>query len=99
VQELVAASSIVYAYGAGLAGDEGIELDDGSAGDLSLWNGSTLLVDVPYGMWDSSWVGQSIELATPESDASDPGQWCIAQSPWASGSDDGTPGAASDCGP
>jgi hypothetical protein len=99
VQALVPASSVAYAYGAGLPWYEGIELDDGDVGDLSLWNGSTLLADVPYGQWDSSWVGQSIELATPESDASDPSQWCVARSPWAPGSDDGTPGAASDCGP
>jgi hypothetical protein len=97
-QTLLPVSSIVYAYGEGLPASEGIELDDGTAGDLSLWNGSTLLVDVPYGLWDSSWIGQSIELRAPESDATDPGQWCVAQSPWASGSDDGTPGAPSDCG-
>jgi hypothetical protein len=95
----IPASAIVYAYGAGVAPDEGIELDDGSDGDLSLWSGGTLLADVPYGMWDAAWVGQSIELATPQSDASDPTRWCHAESPWASGSDDGTPGAPSDCGP
>ena len=98
-QAFVPASSIVYAYGAGLASSDGIELDDGTDGDLSLWSGSTLLADVPYGMWDASWVGQSIELETPQSDATNPGKWCVAQSPWVSGSDDGTPGAASDCGP
>jgi hypothetical protein len=98
-QAFVPTSSIVYAYGAGLASSDGIELDDGTDGDLSLWSGSALLADVPYGMWDASWVGQSIELATPQSDATDPHKWCVAQSPWASGSDDGTPGAASDCGP
>jgi hypothetical protein len=96
-QAFVPASSIVYAYGAGLASSDGIELDDGTDGDLSLWSGSTLLADVPYGMWDASWVGQSIELLTPQSDATDPGKWCLAQSPWAMGSDDGTPGAPTDC--
>jgi hypothetical protein len=98
MQAFLPPAAIVYAYGAGLAWYEGIELDDGTAGDLSLWQGDTLLADVPYGMWDASWIGQSIELAMPSSDASDPGQWCLAQSPWANGSDDGTPGAASDCG-
>jgi hypothetical protein len=97
-QTLLPVSSIVYAYGEGLAASEGIELDDGTAGDLSLWNGSALLADVPYGMWDASWIGQSIELSTPQSDATDPSKWCVAQSPWAPGSDDGTPGAPSDCG-
>jgi hypothetical protein len=99
VQTLVPAAAIVYAYGAGVAASAGIELDEGTAGDLSLWSNGTLLADVPYGMWDASWVGQSLELATPQSDATDPNKWCIAQSPWASGSDDGTPGATNDCGP
>jgi hypothetical protein len=99
VQTLVPAPAIVYAYGVGLRSSQGIELDDGAAGDLSLWSGGTLLADVPYGMWDASWVGRSIELATPQSDESDPGQWCLADAPWTSGSDDGTPGGPSDCGP
>jgi hypothetical protein len=98
VQTLLPPGAIVYAYGTGVSLSAGIELDEGSAGDLSLWSGATLLVDVPYGMWDAAWVGQSIELASPQSDATDPTQWCIAQSPWASGSDDGTPGASNDCG-
>ena len=99
VQTLVPAAAIVYAYGAGVAPSAGIDLDEGSAGDLSLWSGDMLVADVPYGMWDASWMGQSIELATPQSDATDPAQWCVAQSPWASGSDDGTPGAPNDCPP
>ena len=98
-QALVPASSIVYAYGTGLAWYEGLELDAGDAGELSLWRGETLLADVPYGMWDAAWIGQSIELASPTLDASDPGSWCHAESPWTAGSDEGTPGAASDCGP
>jgi hypothetical protein len=98
-QSLVPSSAILYAYGTGLSSDAGIELDAGPAGDLSLWSGDTRLVDVPYGMWDASWPGQSIELATPQADATDPAQWCVAQFPWMTGSDDGTPGAPSDCGP
>jgi hypothetical protein len=99
VQTLVPGPAIVYAYGTGQHSYEGIELDDGTDGDLSLWSGGTLLADVPYGMWDASWVGQSIELVAPQSDESDPGQWCVADAPWTSGSDDGTPGGPSDCGP
>ena len=45
------------------------------------------------------YFGQSIELAQPSLLASDPSNWCLADTPWARGSDDGTPGAASDCGP
>jgi hypothetical protein len=95
----IPAPSIAYAYGEGLDPGDGLELDEGTAGDLSIWSGSTLLVEVPYGLWNATWPGQSIELATPQSDETDPGQWCVAASPWAAGSDDGTPGAPNDCGP
>jgi hypothetical protein len=98
VQLLLPSAAIVYAYGTGVAPTAGVELDEGSASDLSLWSGGILLADVPYGMWDASWLGQSIELETPQSDSTDPMQWCVAQWPWASGSDDGTPGAPNDCG-
>ncbi len=94
---LVPAAAIVYEYGTGLSQDEGIELDDGATSDLSLWNGSTLLVDVPYGSWDAAYPGQSIELAASGSSPTDPASWCLAENPWANGSDDGTPGAPSDC--
>jgi hypothetical protein len=92
-------ASIVYAYGTGLTPDEGIELDDGAYSDLSLWSAGVELADVPYGQWDAEYFGQSIELAQPSLLASDPSNWCLADTPWARGSDDGTPGAASDCGP
>jgi hypothetical protein len=98
-QALLPAPAILYAYGAGVAPDAGIELDAGDFGELSLWSGSTLLADVPYGEWAASFTGQSIELASPELSESDPNQWCVADTPWATGSDDGTPGAASDCEP
>jgi hypothetical protein len=96
---LVPASSIVYAYGGGVPDDEGIELDADDYGDLSLWSGGTMLAEVPYGNWDAAFIGQSIELADPTTAEDDPSHWCIAQTPWARGSDDGTPGAPSDCGP
>jgi hypothetical protein len=99
IQTLVPPACIVYEYGAGVADDEGIELDTGDAGDLSLWRDDTLLVDVPYGMWNAAFVGQSIELASPQSAEGDPNSWCLAETSWAAGSDDGTPGAPSDCGP
>jgi hypothetical protein len=98
-QSLLPVSAIAYAYGTGVAPDEGIELDAADFGELSLWNGDTLLVDVPYGQWNASSLGQSIELATPQSAADDPSQWCFAESPWANGSDDGTPGSRTDCVP
>lgn len=98
-QSLLPVSAIAYAYGTGLAPDEGIELDAADFGELSLWNGDTLLVDVPYGQWTPPYQGQSLELGNPQSAADDPSQWCFAESPWANGSDDGTPGARTDCVP
>ncbi len=95
----IRAPSIAYAYGEGLDPGDGLELDDGTEGDLSIWSGSTLLVEVPYGLWNATWPGQSIELRTPQSDETDPSPWCVAQSSWVAGSDDGTPGAPNDCGP
>jgi hypothetical protein len=98
-RSFIPAPSIAYAYGEGLEPGDGLELDEGTAGDLSIWSGSKLLVEVPYGLWNATWPGQSIELTTPQADETDPDQWCVAASPWASGSDDGTPGAPNDCGP
>ncbi|MGO9838809.1 MAG: hypothetical protein ACLP1X_31910 [Polyangiaceae bacterium] len=94
----IPAASIVYEYGTGLTDDQGIELAFDGTGDLSLWNGGLELVDVPYGPWGLSYEGDSIELATLQYVGADqPGNWCVAQLPWAPGSDYGTPGLASDC--
>jgi hypothetical protein len=91
-------SAIVYEYGAGLASNDGIKLATDSTGDLSLWNDTSQIVDVPYGSWGMASVGQSIELSILQSTAEGQGSsWCIAQVPWAPGADDGTPGAVSDC--
>jgi hypothetical protein len=90
--------SIVYDYGAGLRPNLGIQLATDDTGDLSLWNGPTQVVDVPYGPWGLGFQGESIELAALEpAFESDSTQWCVAQLPWAAGSDDGTPGLPNDC--
>jgi len=90
--------AIVYEYGAGLPFDQGITLAPDDTGDLSLWSGGVELVDVPYGPWGMAFYGQSIELGILQYlDADQPDNWCVAQLPWAPGSDDGTPGLASDC--
>ena len=94
---LLPSAPIVYAYGTGVPDDEGIELDAGPFGELTLLIGNTVLVDIPYGQWGVQASGQSIELGTSATTQSDPSGWCLAQNPWASGSDDGTPGAPSDC--
>jgi len=90
-------ASIVYAYGYSVPDDEGIELDAGPFGELTLLNGQTVLADVPYGQWSGPAPGQSIELAAGATTESDPSSWCVAENPWAVDSDDGTPGAPSDC--
>jgi hypothetical protein len=98
VDELVPPSSIVYEYGAGQPAGQGVELENGTTGDLSLWSGGTLLADIPYGPWGMASLGQSIELAGLVTTGNDqPGAWCLAQYSWASGSDNGTPGAPNDC--
>jgi hypothetical protein len=93
----VPSGAIVYAYGTGIPDDAGIELDAGPFGELALLNGQTVLTDVPYGEWGVSSPGQSLELGNSATTQSDPSGWCIAQTQWAPGSDDGTPGAPSDC--
>jgi hypothetical protein len=91
-------ASIVYEYGAGLGPDAGIDLAADDTGELSLWQGSLELADVPYGLWSMDSPGQSIELGRLQLVGSDqPWNWCLAQSPWASGSDEGTPGQPNDC--
>jgi hypothetical protein len=94
----ISPDAIAYEYGTGLASDQGIQLDDGPTGAISLWSGDIELGAVPYGTWDVAAFGQSIELGTLQLVGSDADQeWCFAESPWAPGSDDGTPGAPNDC--
>lgn len=98
VSSAVPSVSIVYEYGMGLSSDQGIELAWDATGDLSLWNGGVELVDVPYGPWNAAFLGQSIELGPLQAAGADQAaNWCVAQSPWSSGSDDGTPGLPNDC--
>ncbi len=94
----IPAEAIVYDYGAGMPAGQGVELEDGTTGELSIWDGADVVADVPYGPWAMAWAGQSIELASLQpSDSDQQGSWCLAQVPWADGSDEGTPGVANDC--
>jgi hypothetical protein len=94
----VPSAPIVYEYGAGWSQGQGIQLATDATGDLALWNGGTLLADVPYGTWGLGAPGQSVELSPLRyAGADQPGNWCAASFPWASGSDEGTPGQPSDC--
>jgi hypothetical protein len=90
--------AIVYEYGAGVPAGQGIQLATDPTGDLALWNGGTLLADVPYGTWSLAATGQSIELAYLRyAGADQPGSWCAALFPWGTETDEGTPGHPSDC--
>jgi hypothetical protein len=99
IESGIPGAAIVYDYGAGLPSDQGIRLDDGSSGAVSLWNGGLELTAAPYGSWGIIALGQSVELSMLQLVGSDLAEsWCYAEVPWAPGSDYGTPGAANDCG-
>lgn len=94
----VPASAIVYEYGTGLPDNAGIVLANGTTGGISLLDGTTTLVSVPYGPWFSQSGGSSIELkALSAAQESTSAGWCLALNGWTTGSEKGTPGAASDC--
>jgi hypothetical protein len=94
----LSSTAIAYEYGAGLSGDQGVQLDDGPSGSVSLWSQGVELAGAPYGSWGLVALGQSLELATLQLVGSDVAEsWCYAEYPWAPGSDFGTPGAPNDC--
>jgi hypothetical protein len=94
----VPAAAIVYEYGTGLPDNAGIVLANGSTGGISLLDGTTTLVSVPYGPWFSQSGGSSLELkGLDASQESTSAGWCIALKTWTTGSEKGTPGAANDC--
>ncbi len=97
--DLLPASSVVYEYGAGVLADQGIQLENGVGGAVSLWDGTTELADVPYGSWGAAVApGETIEMSALRYTGSDtPSAWCVARYAWAIGADDGTPGAPGDC--
>jgi len=94
----VPAAAIVYEYGTGLPDNAGIVLANGSTGGLSLLDGTTTLVSVPYGPWFSQSGGSSLELKALDAlqESASTG-WCLALNTWTTGSEKGTPGAANDC--
>jgi hypothetical protein len=94
----VPASAIVYEYGTALPDNAGIVLANGSTGGLSVLDGTTTLVSVPYGPWFSQSGGSSIQLkALAAAQESANAGWCLSLNTWTTGSEKGTPGGASDC--
>jgi hypothetical protein len=93
----VSAACIVYEYGVVASPYAGIELG-GAGGEVSLWNRNTQLAHVPYGQWTPTPLAQTIELGVLQLVGSDvASNWCLAQHPWGTGTDNGTPGGPSDC--
>jgi hypothetical protein len=91
-------AAIVYEYGANLADGSGIQLANGSTGGLSLRDGSDTIAQADYGGWYTQAGGSSLQLKTlTYAAAQQSSSWCLSTSPWTTGSDKGTPGAASDC--
>lgn len=94
----VPSSAIVFEYGAGVADGSGVQLANGATGAVSLKDGSTTIAQSTYGGWFSQSGGSSVQLKTLSYSAgTQSSSWCLSKNTWASGSDKGTPGAASDC--
>lgn len=98
VNAMVPASAIVYEYGAGVSSGAGIQLANGASGGVSLRDGTTIIAQAAYGGWFSQSGGSSIQLKTLTYPASlQSSNWCLSSNAWTAGSENGTPGAASDC--
>jgi len=95
---LVPASAIVYEYAKGMPSNAGIQLANGTTGSIALLNGAATIANVPYGPWFSQSGGSSIQLdSLVPAQATLQASWCLSLTTWTTGSDKGTPGAASNC--
>ncbi len=100
VAALVPKGTILLEYGAGVAVSRGVLLANGVGGAVWLMDGTTTIAGSLYGGWFNQTTpgGKSVQLKTLSLDASaQQASWCLSSNPWATGSDRGTPGAASDC--
>lgn len=94
----VPSSAIVYEYGAALPDNAGIILANGVTGGIALLDGATVLVSAPYGGWFSQSGGSTLQLKVLDAaQSTSKASWCLSLNPWTTGSERGTPGAASDC--
>jgi hypothetical protein len=94
----VPAAAILYEYGASLPSNAGIQLANAATGGVFLRDGSTVIAQADYGGWYSQSGGSSVQLKTLTYAASGQSSgWCLSLNSWTTGSDKGTPGAASDC--
>ena len=91
-------AKILYEYGTGLPSNAGILLLNGATGMVSVKDNGDLITASNYGPWYSQSGGSSVQLKVLDANAaSDATKWCLSFNPWATGSDKGTPGTASDC--
>lgn len=94
----VPSNTVVYEYGLGLPVGDGLQLANASTGSLWLRDGGTTIARADYGGWYSQSGGSSIQLDSLTWAASgQKSDWCLSTTEWSPGSDNGTPGAASDC--
>jgi hypothetical protein len=94
----VPTSAIVYEYGTGLPNNGGIQLTNGATGGVWLRDGATQIAQAAYGGWYSQSGGSSVQLKKlTYSDSANSTSWCLSFKQWTTGSNKGTPGAASDC--
>jgi hypothetical protein len=96
----IPAGAIVFEYGASVGVNQGVLLSNGTSGGVWLMDGTTVIGGCQYGGWftQSPPGGHSIQLKTLTLDASgQQASWCLSDNAWASNSDLGTPGKASDC--
>lgn len=94
----VPAAAIIYEYGTGLTDSTGVQLANGASGAIHLKDGSTDIAQSTYGGWFSQSGGSSIQLKTlTYASGTQSSSWCLSKTSWTTGSDKGTPGAASDC--
>ena len=94
----VPTAAILYEYGTGLTATTGIILANGTTGAIKLSDGATTIATVPYGSFAIGAVAKTLELKVlTYAGAQVAASWCAAATPWATGSDNGTPGAVGDC--
>jgi len=98
IQAKLPGASAAYEYGGDASSSSGVLLANGATGTIAIRAGAQTVVDAPYGAWSLDRRGASIQL-----DARNGGtgaardRWCISATPWADGTDLGTPGAPSRC--
>jgi hypothetical protein len=94
----VPSAAILYEYGTGLADNAGILLLNGATGKVSIVDGQTVITQAPYGGWFTQTGGSTVQLKDLDPTAStSQASWCLSATPWTTGSDKGTPGAACNC--